>query len=73
MTVATDGGPEQASLPPRAGVTRRRVLTAGAGLAVLAASTTAVYAGAIEPQGLVVTRYGLTPRAWPTGRSSPSR
>jgi hypothetical protein len=68
MTVTTDGGPEQANSPPRAGVTRRRVLTAGAGLAVLAASTTAVYAGAIEPQGLVVTRYGLTPRAWPAGQ-----
>src|SRR5580693_6443479 len=49
----------------RAHLTRRRLLTAGAGLAGLGASSTAVYAGAIEPQGLVVTRYGLAPRAWP--------
>ncbi len=51
-----------------AGVTRRRVLTAAAGLAGLAASSTAVYAGAIEPQGLVVTRYAPAPANWPAGR-----
>ena len=34
MTVTTDGGPEQASFAPRAGVTRRRVLTAELGLRV---------------------------------------
>lgn len=50
------------------GVTRRRVLGAGAGLAGLAASTTAVYASAVEPEGLVVTRYAPAPPAWPKGR-----
>ncbi len=52
----------------RAGVTRRRVLTAAAGLAGLAASSTAVYAGAIELQGLVVTRYAPAPSNWPAGQ-----
>jgi uncharacterized protein len=52
----------------RAQITRRRLLTAAAGLAGLAASTTAVYAGVIEPAGLVVTRYAPAPRTWPAGR-----
>ena len=54
--------------PDHAGVTRRHVLTAAAGLAGLAASTTAVYAGAIEPEGLIVTRYAPAPAAWPAGQ-----
>lgn len=49
----------------RAAVTRRRLLTAAAGIGGLVASTTAVYAGAIEPQGLIVTRYAPAPLAWP--------
>ena len=49
-------------------VTRRRLLGAGLGVAGLAASSTAVYAGAIEPQGLIVTRYAPAPAAWPQGR-----
>jgi predicted MPP superfamily phosphohydrolase len=52
-------------------VTRRRLLAATAGLIGLpaaAAAATAIYAGGIEPQGLVVTRYGLTPQGWPAGR-----
>ena len=56
------------ALASRPGVTRRRVLTAAAGLAGLAASTTAVYAGAIEPQGLVVTRYAPALPHWPAER-----
>src|SRR5580700_6283443 len=48
-------------------VTRRRVLTGAAGLLGLSA-TTAVYAGAIEPEGLVVTRYAPQPPGWPAGR-----
>src|ERR1700729_1574586 len=49
-------------------LTRRRFLTAGAGLIGLSGTATAVYAGAIEPQGLVVTPYALTPPGWPAGR-----
>ena len=74
MTMNTEGELEPESLPvtragwPRAGITRRRLLAAGAGLAGLAASTTAVYAGAVEPQGLIVTRYAPAPAAWPAGQ-----
>jgi uncharacterized protein len=49
-------------------LTRRRVLTAGVGLLGLSVAATGVYAGAIEPFGLVVTRYALTPPGWPAGR-----
>ena len=71
MTTNADGGPEQQSLPgtragvAHAGVTRRGLLVAGAGLGGLAASTTAVYAGAVEPRGLIVTRYAPAPANWP--------
>ena len=51
--------------PPR--ITRRRVLTGAAGLLGLSAIT-AVYAGAIEPEGLVVTRYAPALPGWPAGR-----
>ncbi len=69
MTATAETGPEQDALDATgARVTRRRVLTAAAGLVGLAASTTAVYAGAIEPQGLVVTRYAPAPPGWPAGR-----
>jgi predicted MPP superfamily phosphohydrolase len=47
-------------------LTRRRFLTAGAGLFTVAAAT-AAYAGAIEPFELMVTRYALKPPGWPTG------
>lgn len=59
---------DQARRPALAGVTRRRLLTAGVGMAGLAASTTAVYAGAVEPQRLVVTRYAPAPRNWPKAK-----
>jgi len=49
-------------------LTRRRVLAAGVGLLGLSVTATGVYAGAIEPFGLVVTRYALTPPGWPAGR-----
>ncbi len=52
----------------RARVTRRRVLAGTAGLIGLSAVATGAYAGAIEPQGLVVTRYQLNPSGWPAGR-----
>jgi predicted MPP superfamily phosphohydrolase len=46
-------------------LTRRAFLGAGAGL-VLAGSSTAAYAGYVEPaMRLVVTRYRLTPPGWP--------
>jgi predicted MPP superfamily phosphohydrolase len=49
-------------------LTRRRMLTGAAGLFGLSAAATAVYAGAIEPERLVVTRYALSPPGWPAGR-----
>ena len=49
-------------------LTRRRFLTASAGLIGLSVSAASAYAGAIEPLGLVVTRYALTPPGWPAGR-----
>jgi predicted MPP superfamily phosphohydrolase len=48
-------------------ITRRRVLTGAAGLVGLSAGT-AVYAGAIEPESLVVTRYAPALPGWPAGR-----
>jgi uncharacterized protein len=63
--------PETAAEGERAAkprVTRRRFLTAGAGLVGLSASATGAFAGAIEPLGLVVTPYALNPPGWPAGR-----
>ncbi len=48
-------------------VTRRRVLAGAAGLLGVSAGT-AVYAAAIEPEGLVVTHYAPTLPGWPSGR-----
>ncbi len=62
---AGDKSARDSSPTTRIGVTRRFALGAAAGLAGLATSATAVYAGAIEPQGLVVTDYALTPPGWP--------
>ena len=55
--------------PARARLTRRRVLFGAAGLFGVSAASTAVYAGAVEPQELVVTRYAPAPRGWPAGRA----
>ncbi len=49
-------------------LTRRRFLAASAGVLGLTASATGVYAGAIEPFGLIVTRYALNPPGWPAAR-----
>ena len=49
-------------------LTRRRFLAASAGVAGLSATATGAYAGAIEPLGLIVTPYALTPLGWPAGR-----
>jgi uncharacterized protein len=66
MTEDEGGETNPPAAKPR--LTRRRVLAAAAGIAGLSATATAGYAGAIEPQGLVVTRYAPAPRAWPAGR-----
>jgi predicted MPP superfamily phosphohydrolase len=52
----------------KAVLTRRAVLAGGAGLIGVSAAATSAYAAAVEPQGLVVTRYAPTPRNWPAGR-----
>ncbi len=49
-------------------LTRRHVLFGAAGLAGVSGASTAVYAGAVEPNGLVVTRYAPAPRGWPADR-----
>ena len=69
MSVSAKGGAEQ-TRPRRStkGVTRRKVITAGAGILGLSAAATAVYASAIEPEGLVVTRYAPAMASWPAGR-----
>ena len=54
--------------PAKPRLTRRGLLAGGVGLIGLASAATGAYAGAIEPLGLVVTRYALTPPAWPAGR-----
>jgi uncharacterized protein len=67
--MTTTAGPPEAQTPvAKAPFTRRRVLASAAGLFGLSAASTAVYAGAIEPHGLVVTRYALNPPGWPAGR-----
>jgi predicted MPP superfamily phosphohydrolase len=58
--------PDAPPQPPR--LTRRRVLKNAAKLVGLSAAATVVYAGAIEPEGLVVTRYAPKPPGWPAGR-----
>jgi len=68
MSASEDPAPEPELLPAaRAPVTRRRVLFSGAGIVAASLGTTAVYA-AIEPEGLVVTRYALSPSGWPADR-----
>jgi len=49
-------------------VTRRRFLAAAAGVVGASAAATSLYAAAVEPQGLAVTRYAPTPAAWPQDR-----
>jgi uncharacterized protein len=58
----------------RPGISRRglvlRGLGAGLGAAALSGVSTAVYAGAVEPERLVTTSYRLTPPGWTGGRVS---
>jgi uncharacterized protein len=49
-------------------LTRRRMLFGAAGLVGASTASTGVYAGAVEPNGLVVTRYAPAPRGWPVER-----
>src|ERR1700688_3849996 len=68
MSASEGPEPEPDLLPAaRVAVTRRRLLLSGAGIVAASVGTTAVYA-AIEPEGLVVTRYALTPPGWPADR-----
>ena len=46
-------------------LTRRHVLFGATGIVGVSSASTAVYAGAVEPNGLVVTRYAPAPRGWP--------
>ena len=59
---------EERSAPVRAHLTRRRMLFGAAGVLGLSTASTAVYASAVEPQGLVVTRYAPAPPGWPAER-----
>ena len=69
MSVVSKNIGEGASEPAaKARVTRRRLVGGLAGLIGASAVATGVYAAAIEPQGLRVTRYALTPPHWPAGR-----
>ena len=67
MSESTGPRPEGDLLPALRLLTRRRVLFSGAGIVAASLVTTAGYA-AIEPEGLVVTRYALTPSGWPADR-----
>jgi predicted MPP superfamily phosphohydrolase len=60
-----DRRPTGPAAKPR--LTRRRFLTTGVGVVGLSATATAAYAGAIEPLGLKVTPYALTPPGWRAG------
>ena len=53
-------------------VTRRRIAAGAAALAGVSAAATVAYAGAIEPQGLVVTRYTRRCRRGPQAANSRS-
>jgi len=61
--------PQGGAPPPAAArLTRRRVLFGAAGILGVSSASTAVYAAAVEPNELVVTRYAPAPRGWPAGR-----
>ena len=65
LTATEDSTPPARAPAPR--LTRRRFLTAGAATLGFSGTATGAYAGAIEPFGLVVTRYAPAPPAWPAG------
>jgi uncharacterized protein len=54
----------------RPGISRRGFILRGLGAATLTGASTAVYAGAIEPERLITTSYRLTPPGWTGGRVS---
>jgi predicted MPP superfamily phosphohydrolase len=66
LTVTEDSTPPARAAAPR--LTRRRFLIAGAATLGVSGTATSAYAGAIEPFGLVVTRYAPAPPAWPADR-----
>ncbi len=68
MTVRVPEAGRFLALGAKKCVTRRRVLTGGLGMLALSGAATGVYAAGIEPHGLLVTRYALTPPRWPAGR-----
>jgi uncharacterized protein len=68
MTTVSQGIERVSQFAAPARFTRRRALIGGAALVGLSAAATVAYASKIEPFGLVVTRYALTPSAWPLGR-----
>src|SRR6202050_5756182 len=58
---------KQSSSSAKGRVTRRRLLAAGGGLLGSSLVGTAAYAGGVEAQSLIVTRYAPRPLAWPSG------
>jgi uncharacterized protein len=71
MDMSATNGTERPARAAKPRLTRRRFLAASAGvigLPAAAAASTIAYAGAIEPMGLVVTRYAPTPPRWPARR-----
>lgn len=50
---------------PELRLTRRGFIAGGAAVVGVVPTATAAYAGVVEPMGLVVTRYSLTPPRWP--------
>ena len=70
MSAAAPNGTAEESADPAApaGVTRRGLVGGFAGLIGTGAVASGLYAGAIEPQELRVTRYALTPPGWSAGR-----
>jgi uncharacterized protein len=67
MSESTGPRPEGGLLRVARPLTRRRVLVGSAGIVAASLVTTASYA-AIEPEGLVVTRYVPTLPGWPADR-----
>jgi len=51
-------------------ISRRGLLLRGLGAAAFTGTSTAVYAGAVEPERLITTTYRLTPPGWTGGRLS---
>jgi uncharacterized protein len=68
MNLTAPTATERSTRAPKPRLTRRRFLSAGAGVLGVAAATGA-YAGAIEPLELTVTRYAPTLPGWPAGHT----